>query len=106
MRDELCVERTTGSDERQGKFEAVLAVPVGAPFRRESSTACYSSIYEVRVYVVQPGDTVAKILERFNLAQEQLVALHPGAYFLYLKVGQRLIVYDQSSQGELRLCAA
>jgi len=56
------------------------------------------SIYEVRVYLVTRGDTEAKISERFHLTSEQLTALNPGVNWLRLKIGQRVVVYEQTNQ--------
>ena len=79
----------------QRELALAHSVPTNAPF---------GSVYEVRIYIVTRGDTSAKIAERFHLTQEQLAALNPGAYFntdahfLHLKVGQRLVIYEQISQ--------
>ena len=62
-----------------------------------ADTPC-GSTYEVRVYIVQRGDTEAKISERLRMTKEQLTALNPGVNWLRLKIGQRVVVYEQTSQ--------
>jgi len=60
--------------------------------------ATHGSTYEVRVYIVTRGDTVAKISEQFRLTSDQLTALNPGVNWLRLKIGQRIVVYEQTNQ--------
>ena len=68
------------------------SVPTNAPF---------GSVYEVRLYIVQSGDTLAKILGRFHLTAQEIASLngYDGAdYLRHLKVGQRLLIYERISQ--------
>jgi LysM repeat protein len=60
--------------------------------------ASRGSTYEVRVYIVTRGDTMAKISEQFRLTSDQLTALNPGMNWLRLKIGQRVVVYEQTNQ--------
>jgi LysM repeat protein len=55
----------------------------------------------VKIYVVQPGDTVAKILERFRLTEEELASLNAGNHYRKIRVGERIVIFEQtSSAGE------
>ena len=70
------------------------SVPANAPF---------GSIYEVRIYIVQAGDTLSKISERLHLAAEELACLNgyeapDSVYLRRLRVGQRLVIYERISQ--------
>ena len=70
------------------------AVPTNVPF---------GSVYEMRVYIVQAGDTLAKILRQFHLTAEELASLNgynsPDlANLRHLRVGQRLLVNRRISQ--------
>jgi LysM repeat protein len=70
------------------------SVPTSAPA---------GSIYEVRIYIVQPGDTLAKISDRFHLTAQELATLngYDGAdspYLRKLRVNQRLVIYERISQ--------
>lgn len=66
--------------------------------------AAPGSVYETRVYIVQPGDTLQKILDRFHLTEQEFRDLNPMSpdipprYFKYLKVKQRLVIYERISQ--------
>ena len=53
---------------------------------------------EPGVYIVQPGDTAAKIAAQFHLTIEQLSALNSGMDISYLKIGQKLHVPEQVSK--------
>jgi LysM repeat protein len=64
------------------------SVPTNVPF---------GSVYEVRIYVVQSGDTVAKILEWFDLTQEQLSALNGGSPYRHIRAGERIVVFERTS---------
>ena len=57
----------------------------------------HSATYEVRVYVVQIGDSIATISARLHVAEQELAALNPGADLQLLKVGQRLVFYERIS---------
>ena len=66
-------------------------IPTNAPF---------GSVFEIAIYLVEPGDTLAKILERFHVTAEYLASLNgyegpDSMYLRKLKVGQRLVIYEQ-----------
>ena len=66
--------------------------------------AAPGSIYEFKVYLVQPGDTLEKVLDRFHLTEQELRDLNPMSprippqYFRHLLVKQRLVVYERIEQ--------
>jgi LysM domain-containing protein len=57
----------------------------------------HSASYEVRVYVVQVGDSLTIIATRLHVSEQELEALNPGADLQLLKVGQRLVFYERIS---------
>jgi LysM repeat protein len=75
------------------RTEIAYRVPTNAPF---------GSVYEASIYVVQPGDTPDKIATRFHLTTQQLASYNgfgeDSSYLRYLKIGQRLIVYERLIQ--------
>jgi hypothetical protein len=71
------------------------SVPTNAPF---------GSVYEVRIYIVQPGDTVDKILERFNLTEEQLASLNAGNRYRRIKVGERIVIFEHIQAVDDQIC--
>ena len=66
--------------------------------------AAPGSIYEIKVYIVRPGDTLEKVLDRFHLTEQELRDLNPPSpripphYFKHLLVKQRLVVYERIEQ--------
>ncbi len=69
-------------------------VPTNAPL---------GSVYEVRIYIVQPGDTLAKVLERFHLTVQELASLNisndaVSTHLQEFYIGQCLIISERISQ--------
>ncbi len=52
------------------------------------------STYDLEIYVVARGDTLAKISKQFQTPIVELLALNPGLQPTRLKVGQNLRVYE------------
>jgi len=54
--------------------------------------------YEVRVYVVQPGDSFTTVTQRFHLSEQEFLALNPGMRTRQLKIKQRVVVHESIGQ--------
>ena len=68
------------------------SVPTNAPF---------GSLYEVGIYIVQPADTLDRVLERFHLTVQELASRNgydpDSPHLRRLLVGQRLVIYEHIS---------
>ncbi len=53
------------------------------------------STFDVGVYVITKGDTVAKIAAKFQISTSDLMAINPGLDALRLLVGQRIRIYER-----------
>ena len=53
------------------------------------------STYDIRIYVIQVGDTVAKIAHKFGVSIADLRAINPDLNPTRIKVGQRVNVYEK-----------
>jgi LysM repeat protein len=51
--------------------------------------------YEVKIYVVQPNDSIANISERLHVPEREISKLNPDFNLKMIKVGQRLVVYER-----------
>lgn len=51
--------------------------------------------FEVGVYVIQKGDTLARIAHRFNARSAEILAINPGLDSKKLRVGQQIRIYEQ-----------
>jgi LysM repeat protein len=51
--------------------------------------------YEVKIYVVQPNDSIATISERLHVPEREISKLNPDFNLKLIKVGQRLVVYER-----------
>ena len=60
-----------------------------------ATNAVPGSIYEVRVYVIAAGDTVARIARKFQISIRALEAINPGLNSKRLKIGQKVRVYEK-----------
>ena len=56
------------------------------------------STYEMRVYVIAPGDSVAKIARQFQISIANFKALNPGLNPKRLKIGQKVRVYEKLTE--------
>jgi LysM repeat protein len=56
------------------------------------------SSYELGVYVLAPGDTVAKVCMRFEIKIRDFMAINPGLDPTRLRVGQTVRVYERTKQ--------
>jgi hypothetical protein len=58
------------------------------------------STYEVGVYVIAKGDTIAKICKRFQITLREFHAINPEiqANGPYIKVGQKVRVFEKIKQ--------
>jgi LysM repeat protein len=69
------------------------SVPTNAPF---------GSLYEVGIYIVQPTDTLDRVLERFHVTAEELASRNncepDSPHLRRLLVRQRLVIYERISQ--------
>ena len=59
------------------------------------TNAMPGSTYEVRVYVIKAGDTVAMIAHKFGISIANLRAINPGLNPTRIKVGQKIKVYEK-----------
>jgi LysM repeat protein len=64
---------------------ALLSVTNSAP----------GSTYEIRVYVIQRGDTLARIARQFGISLADLMAINPDVYPARLTVGQEIRVSEK-----------
>jgi len=53
------------------------------------------STYELGVYVIAPGDSVAKVCMRFEIKIRDFMVINPGLDMKRLKVGQKVRVYER-----------
>jgi LysM repeat protein len=51
--------------------------------------------YEVKIYVVQPYDSIASIAERLHMTEQEISKLNPDFNLEMIKIGQRLVVYER-----------
>ena len=56
------------------------------------------STYEVRVYVIARGDTLAKIARQFGISIADLRAINPDLIPTRLKVGQKIRVSEKLTE--------
>lgn len=53
------------------------------------------STYDLRVYVIAKGDSVARIAHKFGISIADLKAINPGLSTTRLKVGQKVRIYEK-----------
>jgi hypothetical protein len=63
-----------------------------------STNSLPGSIYEIRIYVIQAGDTVTKIARRFGISIGDLRAMNPDMTSYRIKVGQKVKVYEKLTE--------
>ena len=51
--------------------------------------------YDVRIYVVERGDTIAKIARKFQITIADFEAANPNLNPLKLKIGQEVRIYER-----------
>jgi LysM repeat protein len=56
------------------------------------------STYEVRVYVIEAGDTVVKIARKCGISIVDFEAINPGLNPTRLKIGQKVRVYEKLTE--------
>lgn len=56
------------------------------------------STYELGVYVVTKGDSVASICKRFQISIREFMTINPGLDVTHLLVGQKVRVYENLKQ--------
>jgi len=56
------------------------------------------STYEVHVYVIQAGDTVAKIARQFQISISDFRAINPDLNPTRIKIGQEVRVYEKKKE--------
>ena len=54
--------------------------------------------YELGVYVIAKGDTIAKIARDFQISIRDFMAINPGLDPLRLLVGQKVRVYERRKE--------
>jgi LysM repeat protein len=59
------------------------------------TNAVPGSVYEVGIYVIAPGDTLAKIANMFQTSNRDLMAINPGLKPTRLYVGQKVRIYER-----------
>jgi LysM repeat protein len=82
---------TSAFDYPASQDELRLRLAQTIPVKYPSLTATY----EVRVYVVQPNDSIATISERLHVPEREISRLNPDFNLKLIKVGQRLVVYER-----------
>src|SRR5579862_9026744 len=60
-----------------------------------TTNAVPGSIYEVRVYVIERGDTVVKIARKFQISIADFETINPGLNPTRLKIGQEVRVSEK-----------
>lgn len=53
------------------------------------------STYEVGVYVIAKGDSLARIAHRFKIRSTDILATNPGLNSKRLRVGQQIRIYER-----------
>jgi hypothetical protein len=53
------------------------------------------SFYQLGVYVIGPGDTLAKIARQFQVSVSDIVAINSGLVPNRLVIGQRVRIYER-----------
>jgi LysM repeat protein len=77
------------TEPRERRIRLAQSIPTDTP---------PGATYEVRVYLVQAGDTFAAVAQRFHLSEQEFLALNPGMRTRQLKVKQRVVVYERTIQ--------
>lgn len=60
-----------------------------------ATNALPGSTYDLRVYVITKGDTVARIAHKFGISVADLKAINPGLNTTRLKVGQKIRIFEK-----------
>jgi hypothetical protein len=71
---------------RRGEY--LLSVPDAQP----------GSTYELGVYIVARGDTVASMCKRFQIPIREFLAINPSLEVTHLLVGEKVRVYERIKQ--------
>ena len=53
------------------------------------------STYEVGVYIIAPGDSVASICQKFHLLIPDFMAMNPGLDWRQLRIGRTVRIYER-----------
>ena len=67
-------------------------------FILSTTDALPGSIYDLRIYTVAKGDTLARIAEKFQIPLADLEAINPGLVPTRLLIGQKIRVYEKKSE--------
>src|SRR5271170_4344685 len=67
-------------------------------FILSTADALPGSIYDLRIYTIAKGDTLARIAERFQISLIDLEAINPGLVPTRLLIGQKIRVYEKKSE--------
>ena len=60
-----------------------------------ATNALPGSTYDLRVYVIAKGDTLARIAHKFGISIADLKAINPGLNTTRLKVGQKIRISEK-----------
>lgn len=66
--------------------------PESEPDQPQEASTVEPDADETRIYVVQPGDTLAEIAERFNVKLEQLASANDIVELDHIETGQELLI--------------
>ena len=70
------------------------SIPPDAPLWY-ATNSLPGSTYDIRIYVVQAGDTLVRIARKFGISLAELRVMNPGLNSPRIRVGQQLKVYEK-----------
>ncbi|MEO6035098.1 MAG: LysM domain-containing protein [Verrucomicrobiota bacterium] len=89
----LFVGCATDSDGLRRHQEKKIAR--GEYFLAESN-ATAGAFYELGIYVIEKGDTLAKVAGQFHLSVVEIMAVNPGLNPNRLLIGQKIRIYERN----------
>ena len=97
----LCNLSGQGRTDFSPYYPATAALRQDAVAHSVPTNAPFGSLYEVGIYIVQPADTLDRVLERFHLTVQELASRNgydpDSPHLRRLLVGQRLVIYEDIS---------
>jgi LysM repeat protein len=83
-------------------YPATAALREDTIARSVRTNVPFGSLYELGIYIVQPSDTLDRVLARFHLTAQELASRNgceaDSPHIRKLLVGQRLVIYERISQ--------
>ena len=83
------LNRTYPTAPRERRLRLAQSIPTDTPA---------GTTYEVRVYIVQVGDTFSKVVQRSGLSEQEFLTLNPGIRVRKLKINERVVFYERTYQ--------